>query len=327
MSILTDGQIRHLMSTKQLISGGDPERAVSCCYEFRPGLVVTTGGNKAKKCVKDWTHNREATHLHKVGPGEMIWVRTLERVSLPKDMCAFWWQTNRLSRKGLMLVNMSMVEPGYTGHLACLLVNFNKVPVPLNPDTVIAKLVFFQLSEDVIHPSPPSPAPVDYDRSIVEAAMSGPRTFLSVADIALGIRDEKKNAIRALQAEKDQLIATLRDDSRNAANEAKKELSDDIGRTLRRALGPAAIGFALIIAATSFVPWLQSKIQPDLHSEVKSVVSQEISDRLTLTGNVDQISGLETRLKQVEQQLQDAQRRADGTPPTTSGKASTAHQP
>jgi deoxycytidine triphosphate deaminase len=43
----------------------------------------------------------------------MVWIRTRDKVKIPNDMVGFWWQTNTLSRQGLMLVNMSMVEPGY----------------------------------------------------------------------------------------------------------------------------------------------------------------------------------------------------------------------
>src|SRR5215471_3774604 len=128
-----------------MISDAVDHNIFACSYQFRPGVIVPTGSDDPESCARNWTGSTRAGDLYVVKPGDLVWVRTIESVSMPPDICAFWWQTSRLSRKGLMLVNMSMVEPGYQGPLACLFMNFGKKPVILDPDTVIAKLVFNRL--------------------------------------------------------------------------------------------------------------------------------------------------------------------------------------
>ena len=48
-----------------------------------------------------------------------------------------------LSRQGVLLLNISLVEPGYEGYLTTVLVNFGNKNVVISPTTTIAKVAFF----------------------------------------------------------------------------------------------------------------------------------------------------------------------------------------
>ena len=307
MSVLSDASIREYMSNDQLILDGSPDRAKGCAYEFRPGLVVKTGVDDASKCQMDWTGAVRSSDVHWVQPGEMVWIRALERVALPPDICAYWAQTNRFSRQGLMLVNMSMVMPGHVGNIACLFVNFGKRPIRITPKATVAKLVFLRLDTRASRQIPPQPSTLDYDIEVVATAMDAPTSFLSLAELAIGLQDEERKAINALRDAKEQQLASLREAAEQTAHQVSREMSDDLSKSFRRALGPAAIGFVLIILASSFVPWIQSQIQPDLPSEVQRIVRDAVS-------NQSGLSSVEERLRVAERQLQDIQRQSGSNP-------------
>jgi deoxycytidine triphosphate deaminase len=302
MSNFSDDHIRQLIAEKQLIEGADDSRVSACAYEFRPGIVMSTGRDEANKCLRDWTKApATATDVHRIQPGELVWVRTLEKVRMPTNICAFWWQTSRLSREGLMLVNMSMVEPGYVGRLACLFVNFSDKPVAIDPGTPIAKLVFTQLSSDARNSLSNQFDSTGYDRAILVAAMNHPKTFLDVGDIETQFRIERDNVVGKIEEETQRAIGRIKAEAQTARGENKKEFEKDGRSMMWKVLGSAALGFSLVVAATSFLPWLQGAIKPDLSTEIKRQVDTTLTERLSILSNVDEVEDLRRRIRQLEE--------------------------
>ncbi len=80
-----------------------------------------------------------------LNPSETVLVVTKEAVNLPEDLCATYGQLNRLANQGLMILNTSIVEPGYDGQLSCVLVNFSSQQQTLSPNDPIAKLNFHEV--------------------------------------------------------------------------------------------------------------------------------------------------------------------------------------
>jgi deoxycytidine triphosphate deaminase len=148
MSVLSDSEIRRRIGLGELVPGGDLAFATECSYSFVPGSAFLAGSTDIPLEFPGLDGKASVV----VRPGEMIWIRTRDSVAIPNDIVGFWWQTNTLSRKGLMLINMSMVEPGYKGDLACLFGNFGKGDVLISPRTFIAKMVFAELNGGVFHP-------------------------------------------------------------------------------------------------------------------------------------------------------------------------------
>src|SRR6266851_3819687 len=106
MSILSNLEIQARMKKGELILDGDESRIRSCHYEVTPGKIIRTGDVEDRDQVVDWTDvEAHRADIEPVLPGAMVWMRTRERVKMPHDVCAFWWQTNTLSKQGLMLVN------------------------------------------------------------------------------------------------------------------------------------------------------------------------------------------------------------------------------
>ena len=285
--ILSDTSIAAGLANGRFIEGGDQAFVGPCSYQFRAGKIFT-GGEPVN--IVDWTVP-PANAVFVIKPGAMVWIRMRERVSLPNNVCATWWQTNTLSKKGIMLINMSVVDPGYQGQLACLFVNFGKVSVPINPGTTVAKLLFHVIDHDVAHPfTGRTPDPL-YDDDLYAVALAGPSSFLNVSQLSTELIVQKEKILT--------------------------DIADEAPKRVRRAFVWAFLGLVLLVAALSFVPWLQTQISPNLKDFVGKVVDEHLIERLSVAtpdppdkrgaGNpappVDQTQAILKRLEGIEQRL------------------------
>jgi deoxycytidine triphosphate deaminase len=118
-----------------------------------------------------------------VKPSETLVIMTRESVNMPKNLYASYCQLNSLAQKGLMLINVSIVEPGYHGHLSCFVVNFSRQVVHLYPDAEVAKICFHRLS----HAPTALKAHVieenAYERSLSSAAELYPVSFMDIGGL------------------------------------------------------------------------------------------------------------------------------------------------
>jgi dCTP deaminase len=290
MTILSDVEIRKRIRLGELIPGGDESRIRSCHYEVSPGKIIRTGEVGNREQIVDWTHPQaNQSEIETVQPGAMVWVRTRERVKMPNDVCAFWWQTNTLSRQGLMLVNASMVDPGYEGLLACLFVNFGKLPVRINPDTRVAKLIFARLDQPTAQPYQNTGADEGtYDRRIREFALNAPQTFLGVHELSATLASERASALGAITDEgkmvKEQAVQEIKAAVREAREEEVKLFQQNMQSGVVKSFGWAAVGLVLLVFVTSLLPRAQAFLQPDLRALVHGVVQDEINNRVQVTG-------------------------------------------
>lgn len=292
MTVLGDEDLRTRIGRGELVLGGSVDHVGSCAYEFRPGKIVRCGAQDEANEVLDWVNEATAPRTRLIAPGEMVWIRTREEVHMPADVCAFWWQTNRLSRQGLMLINMSMVEPGYRGFLACLFVNFGRTPVTLDAETSVAKLVFVELSSrtqpyDGIKPT-------DYDSFVTSAARLAPSKFLDIASLL---------AVETQAAKRELDEYTTRQ---------QESIREDTQATVRQSLWPLVIAGFVIFVAVTFLPWLQSWVRPDINDAIDQKIDETLSERLVLFGDSPEPE-LERRLQELEDKV------GKGETTTTSG--------
>src|SRR5260370_8024218 len=134
MTVLSEDTIRNYISRGEIVVGGDPQHVRGSSYSFHIHKIIPGGDQEDPSAIKDWSVPRD-DEFYRIQPQRIVWILIRELVPMPDDICAFWWQTNTLARKGLMLVNMSMVDPGYIGSLASLFVTFAKKAFELNPNT------------------------------------------------------------------------------------------------------------------------------------------------------------------------------------------------
>lgn len=280
MTLLSETTIRRNMARDLLVRGGDPAQARGAAYRFRPQLVVPGGGKTQVRLLlptdpepSPAPHDVMACEGYCIERRSLVWIRMRETVKLPPDICAFWWQTNSFSRKGLMLVNMSLVEPGYEGPLACLFVNFGDGPIRISATDTVARLVFHTLDE----PAPPqerSFSLLEYDKALRDDVAGGSSSFLGIDDFRIEFRQARAREEEILR----DTLASEEQKTRERIKEVQKEVTESIKdpKNMLKTLGYAAAGFLLLLLALEFVPWLENLFPNRLRDDVESSVNSAL---------------------------------------------------
>lgn len=306
MAILSDEEIRSQINDEKLVENGDIGRAVECSYSFVSGVAFVPGSSSPAIEFPGVGNNAEAI----VKPGEMIWIRTRERVVIPDSLVGFWWQTNTLSRQGLMLVNMSMVEPGYEGDLACLFVNFGDSNVVIGANTTIAKMVFMELKGKVLQPYGKTTTREQYDKALRDLSINQPSSFLKVGDLAKDLSKAQTDALEEIgkaanEAKADATKAieqTEADTKRNletalsdAKADALKSFRDDTGKVVRSSFAVVTLALVVLTIIFGAIDWAKANWLPDVRKLARSEAEKLLQDRVTITATPDSIDKAESK--------------------------------
>jgi deoxycytidine triphosphate deaminase len=147
--ILSDGDIKGRVESENLIEFHNADQIKYCGCELTLGKAVAPeSGDILCLSAKPWkwfTNIVTSANCLVIEPSDTLILITKEKLNMPKDLCATYGQLNRLANKGLMILNTSIVEPGYSGPLSCVLVNFSSQKHALSPGDPIAKLTFHQI--------------------------------------------------------------------------------------------------------------------------------------------------------------------------------------
>ncbi len=287
MTVLSDAEICERIRKNELVPGGDKALAQECSYSFLPGKAFLPGTDKP---AVDFLWSPAETRVV-VEPGKMVWVRTRDRVKIPTNIVGFWWQTNTLSRKGLMLVNMSMVEPGYAGDLACLFVNFGSSSVIIDAKTVVAKMVFVDMRGPAHQSFEGVKTREEYDRELAQLAINQPSSFLQVGDMMTSLKTQRDEAVAAIGS----VAATVETEAKASLAAAQvaalAQFQTDIPGTLKKHAG-LAIGIVALLtigmsASTLLVDWLKGSLFPDTEKVARAEAEKALGDRVVVTGTAN----------------------------------------
>jgi hypothetical protein len=196
-----------------------------------------------------------------------------------------------------MLVNMSMVDAGYEGSLACLFVNFGRSSVDIDPNMTIARLVFNRIDSRNA-PYGRGEAPPDYERALREVALHGPSSFLSLKEFTAAFTEEKQKAI-------DDFITQARASSIQVQTEMRQGINDNLPKFLLKSYGVAAVGFALLALVVTVAPWIQDRFALDINKNIATAVDSALGKRLQPFATVDSdaLHELDHRLHDLEGQI------------------------
>jgi len=185
--ILSDGEIKKRVVSGKLLELHDPERIKYCGCELTLGTVVAPSTGEVLSPMgksRNWLSNVLTTSkCFVIAPSETMILVTKEKLNMPKDLCATYGQLNRLANKGLMILNTSIVEPGYSGPLSCILVNFSSQKHALSPGDSIAKLNFHTVegvpdklfTEKFSHPA--------YEQLVSKNSINLPKSLLDISGV------------------------------------------------------------------------------------------------------------------------------------------------
>lgn len=277
MAVLSDKTIKKEISEGRLILGGDPTNARHCGYEFKAGRVTYGGTTDGKARVIDLVSGPEKSAT--ISPSAIAWIRSEAKVQIPPNKVGVWIQTNSLSRRGLMLLNSTLVEPGYEGYLAAHLVNLGAQPATLGPDDTIAKLVFLEL-DDTAEELVSGKKYERYDTFIEQLAASSTSSFLSINEFAdLGV----KKLVQSAEEE---------------AREKVRTVLESFGRAqILKVFGAYAVGFLLSLG---FLAWAMPKLRT-IDAESEARISEIVKKQAE--SHSKELKALQSELNEMRTQL------------------------
>jgi deoxycytidine triphosphate deaminase len=278
MTILSDTTIREFIKRNELIVNGDPSFARNCAYEFKAARVVYGGTdpNLHQVTAVDLTSGTATTAV--IPPSGVVWVRSREQVRISHAMVGLWVQTNSLSRTGLLLLNSTLVEPGYVGHLAAHFVNLGATDVLLSAGTTIAKLMFMQLDLEATELID-STQFRQYDVMIDGLAARSDKSFLRIRELV----PDLEKAASASVADAQRRIA---DETAQSLKDTREKLQDLQQKTFIRIGGGFVLGLVLAVGFALWIyPFLRS-LDIESKSRMIGVVKEQ---NATLVDRLDKL--------------------------------------
>jgi len=288
MSVLCDATIRAQILNGNLVCGGKIDRIGQCTYGFVAGRIFP--GGLATEPV-EWSEDSN-NEQYLIPPGGLVWIRTRETVKMPRNTCGFWLQTNALAREGLMIVNLSVVDPGYEGPLSCNFVNFGRTPVIIGPESILAKMLFIATDADVENPY--GQIKGSYDLTLSKYAAQAPKSFMQVTELSAQVERSREQAFELLESTKadaynavkkelDDYIRVLKDNLKEQRDGEWQALNQDLSKYLQKSLGFTALVFVLGALLWSFVPMLQGiLVGKDINARINAAVEKEVARRAVL---------------------------------------------
>lgn len=203
--------VRH----RNLIRNFDENCLRNSSYRLRVGKLIKPGGNNVldfneKKdntgfFYKLWRKIVEASSSNKEGfaivnnrfelkPNELIIFQTREVVKMPLDLSATYAALDSVAKQGVLLINASMVEPGYEGYLSGVLLNFSSRSFYISPNMEIVKISFSEVTggvQDKLHEK------IDnYTEQLQEKAQYYTQTFLDIDRIEKDVISKTAHRVR-----------------------------------------------------------------------------------------------------------------------------------
>jgi deoxycytidine triphosphate deaminase len=123
--MLRDEQIR----AENLIRLASDENYRLTSYDLGIGKIIKPGGDIVDE--------------YKIPPQGIVEVIAEERLALPKNISGLAIVKTGLSNKGLLALNIGIIDPGYNGPISSFLVNFSKDPILITKGEIFIRTQFF----------------------------------------------------------------------------------------------------------------------------------------------------------------------------------------
>ena len=288
MTVLSDKTIKKRIANNELVPNGNVASAEYCSYEFTAALMMCGGSHEAVKITGSGVV---------IKPAQLVWIRARDEISMPAGMVGLWIQTQTLSREGLLLLNTTLIEPGYEGPLSAVLVNFGKKDVVIGPETKIAKVVFLTLDSEADKLVEKGDSKT-YDAKLLDMAANAPTSFLQLQSF------EKKadDILGTMNKQMKQEVSTL---SEQVKVQLKNDLQGDLKWTIFKwggiTLSGLALGCLIVwLMISSYLPRLSVYSKFDEFAR-RAAMTQQAA---TITGLNTQIQILATEVKSLKKQVQ-----------------------
>lgn len=170
-ALITHDHLKKIITTGQIIIGGDLESVEGFKYDFRLGSKFLKASLERPEDYND-LHGIDKLKA-KIEPGEVVFVMSEERLNLPMDMFITLVHKRKISHDGITVMGGLCVDPGYRGHLLVGLYNFTSSPFQIEPGRKLIAGLFYRLSEPEIGDFPnPTTSIIDFPEELVRLIKS-----------------------------------------------------------------------------------------------------------------------------------------------------------
>lgn len=145
--IITGAELKSLIENGGVIQNADIKCAEGIKYDFRLGSKLLKSYFGDPIDIEKDLVTVEQRNKAVVDPGEVVFVLSQERLSLPKDIYIQLSPKRSLSQDGIELLGGLTVDPRYEGYLVFGLKNVAGKPYKLRVGTKIVGANFFKLSD------------------------------------------------------------------------------------------------------------------------------------------------------------------------------------
>lgn len=151
MQILVDWQLKELLQRADSpIRNLDPDHTdlssidsqiQPCSIDLRIDEIVLP-----RQSVASSTSDLRATS-HDLAVGSSVVVTTAEQIRMPKNLAGLLVAPARITRRGVMVLDVGHVDPGFEGSLSFTLINMGRHAMPLRRNLTVATMLLIQLNQ------------------------------------------------------------------------------------------------------------------------------------------------------------------------------------
>ena len=164
--------------------GGNFNNAV---YDIRIGKIITMTGDEVT--------------TYRIPPQDMVVVVSTEQLTIPADIVGYAHVRTSLSSKGIMAINIGIIDPGYSGNLSSTLLNFGKADFLISEGDKFLRTTFHAITTPVAVDKLSSSKSLDHehymDRKKVETQKYMDEKFMSFdKEVSKSINKKFENFLR-----------------------------------------------------------------------------------------------------------------------------------
>jgi 2-polyprenyl-3-methyl-5-hydroxy-6-metoxy-1,4-benzoquinol methylase/dUTPase len=175
--ILSNTEISDEITRCDLIENHTSSSIKNCSYKIKIGEIVEPETGNV-------INSSTSQPVYIIKPSEVVIIQSKEKLNLPENITASYSALYSISKDGILLINSSMIESGYSGKLSGFLMNFSAQPVIISIGQEIAKLNFIRVNQI---PNPATPQIIndnDYLIGLKKDAIKYHKSFLNIKGIS-----------------------------------------------------------------------------------------------------------------------------------------------
>lgn len=121
-------------------------------------------------------------------PRSVVWIKSAERFVLPNNITALATLKTTWTHRGILALNVGIVDPGWEGPLSTVIVNFSKVSFPIHVGDPFFRLAFFE--HEKTSPKKVRKSHEEYLNDTLDNSVRFSETFLTMDTLSKEISED-----------------------------------------------------------------------------------------------------------------------------------------